>query len=337
MAYNSNPPKQQYTANVGQTAFPFLFKIFFDTDIKVYLTPLATGVTAQLTLTTDYTVAISGDDGGEVTLLAGLATGDILVLQRELSIDRLVDYQTNGDLLAETLNNDQDYQTYLVADGTAKLEDTFSIESGTPNIDTTLPSPVTDAYIKWNTAGNALENDTESPSWATATELSKWEAVAAQMTSDSYATEPEDVFVKLWTSDGDGTYSSTDTTEYSSLHWAAKADASPGPYLPLDGTSPMTGAIQLAGGSEGAVKFSTLWYAGLLPLSNAFAIHDETNDVSSIRINIGSKPLLLDTTNISWDGSPILTTTNGSLLPTSDPLVVGSFWNNAGIVTVSAG
>jgi len=51
-----------------------------------------------------------------------------------------------------------------------------------------------------------------------------WEAEASRLTSNSYAAEAEDVFVNIWTSDGDGTYTSTPTTEYSALHWAAKAE-----------------------------------------------------------------------------------------------------------------
>ncbi|MCK9332538.1 MAG: hypothetical protein M0Q19_05090, partial [Candidatus Cloacimonetes bacterium] len=48
------------------------------------------------------------------------------------------------------------------------------------------------------------------------------EAEANQKTADSYATEAEDTFVKVYTSNGDGTFTATDTTEYSALHYAAK-------------------------------------------------------------------------------------------------------------------
>lgn len=50
-----------------------------------------------------------------------------------------------------------------------------------------------------------------------------YEAEAQKLTADSYATEAEDVFVKIYTSNGDGTFSHTNSTEYSSLHWATKA------------------------------------------------------------------------------------------------------------------
>ncbi len=58
---------------------------------------------------------------------------------------------------------------------------------------------------------------------ATNAQLRAWEAQAIKMTADSYATEPEDTFVKVYTSNGDGTFSSTPTTEYSALHYASKS------------------------------------------------------------------------------------------------------------------
>lgn len=55
---------------------------------------------------------------------------------------------------------------------------------------------------------------------------SQYEATAAKMTADSYAVEPENTHVKSYTSNGDGTYTATDTGDYSALHWAAKSEAS---------------------------------------------------------------------------------------------------------------
>jgi len=54
-------------------------------------------------------------------------------------------------------------------------------------------------------------------------QLEVWKAEAEAMTSDSYATEPEDVNVKIYTSNGDGSFTPTDTGDYSSYHWAQKA------------------------------------------------------------------------------------------------------------------
>jgi len=62
-------------------------------------------------------------------------------------------------------------------------------------------------------------------SHANDSQLRAWEAEAEKKTADSYANEPEDTFVKRYTSNGDGTFTATDTTEYSALHWKNKAAA----------------------------------------------------------------------------------------------------------------
>ena len=77
-----------------------------------------------------------------------------------------------------------------------------------------------------STAADAVTtnaNAATSTTNATEAQLDAWIAEAQRMTADSYATEAEDVFVKTYTSDGDGTFTASTTTEYSALHWAAKA------------------------------------------------------------------------------------------------------------------
>jgi hypothetical protein len=54
-------------------------------------------------------------------------------------------------------------------------------------------------------------------------QLAVWNAQAWELTAQSYATEAEDTFVNTVTSDGDGTFTYTPTTDYSALHWQAKA------------------------------------------------------------------------------------------------------------------
>lgn len=95
------------------------------------------------------------------------------------------------------------------------------------------------------------------------TQLKVWEAEAEQLTANSYAVEPEDVFVKVYTSNGDGTFTATPTTDYSALHHQTKGlaqDAST--KLPKDGSEPMTGTLvapsitSLDGGTDG-IKLNT--------------------------------------------------------------------------------
>lgn len=57
-----------------------------------------------------------------------------------------------------------------------------------------------------------------------AAQLKAWESEASQLTSDSYATEAYNVPVKVYTSNADGTFTITNTTEYSALHWRTVAE-----------------------------------------------------------------------------------------------------------------
>lgn len=81
----------------------------------------------------------------------------------------------------------------------------------------------TNATNASNSAAAASSSETNASTSETNAQLSAWEAEAERMTADSYATEPEDVFVKVYTSNGNGTFTATPTTEYSSYHWNAKS------------------------------------------------------------------------------------------------------------------
>lgn len=131
MAFNSNSGKQAFSATAAQTDFDFNFKIYDgETDIKVYLTPVGNEPddTADILIFgTDYTVSINGDLGGTVTILAPATLNDVVVLLRDLPATREISYVTQGDLRAETINIDQNYQTYLIVDSLVALAATLKL------------------------------------------------------------------------------------------------------------------------------------------------------------------------------------------------------------------
>ena len=187
MAFNTNNLPAEYVASAGQTVFPFTFKIYKNTDILVYKTPngqLANDVNDLLTLSTQYTVTIEGDTGGSVTLLSPTTNGDRITLLRVLPIIRDVEFQTNGDMLASTLNQDQNYQTYVLGDLDRKLQKTLRLPDSSQGLDAQLPSPSPSNYIRWNTNGTALENDSVPPPYSTLAEA----AVASATTATNQAT-----------------------------------------------------------------------------------------------------------------------------------------------------
>ena len=261
MAFNSNTPRMEFTATAGQTEFVFNFKVFNTSDIAVYQTPTGQApddATDILIETTHYTVVIDGDNGGTVTLVSGATLNDSVTLLRDLPFTRETDYQTGGDLLEATLDEDQDYQTYLSQQLESSKGQFINLPASVQGVSASLPSPIADSYFKWNAAGDGIENDTTIPTNValavdsaaaalvsenaaatdlvltnadvvttgnnvTAAQLLEWEAEAERLTANSYATEAEDVFVNTYSSDGDGTFTATPSTEYSALHWAAKA------------------------------------------------------------------------------------------------------------------
>ena len=162
MSFNTNAGKMSFTATAAQTDFTFNFKIYETTDIKVYLTPVGQDpddAADILVITTDYTVAIDGDNGGTISLVSGATEDDTVVINRDLPATRDISYVTQGDLLADTLNEDQDYQTYLILDGFTALENsTMQLPTTVIGVSNIMPVPVAGLFIKWNATGDALIN-----------------------------------------------------------------------------------------------------------------------------------------------------------------------------------
>lgn len=191
MAYNTAEGRAEYTATSAQTDFPFSFKIFDTSNVVVFLTPYGSTPNDTddiLTEITDYTVTISGDNGGLIELVTPASTGDSITAVRSLPTTRETDYQNNGDLYAEALDEDQNYQTYLIADAELNQSDrNLTIPVSTQGFDTVLPSPIADGYIRFAPDGKSIVNDDTVPTnvtlavdSATAAALSETNAAASE-------------------------------------------------------------------------------------------------------------------------------------------------------------
>ena len=106
MTVLDNAPRDQYTATSGQTVFPYTFEIAAAGDIKVLQngTLLNQGAGPG-----EYAVSGVGvDTGGNVTLVTGATSGDIITIYRDMAYERLTAYTNAGDFLAADVNNDFD-------------------------------------------------------------------------------------------------------------------------------------------------------------------------------------------------------------------------------------
>lgn len=95
-------PIARYLASGSQTVFIFPFPIFESTDLKVYIdgAPQISG----------FDIAGAGEtEGGTVTFSAAPASGAVVILERELPIERVTDYLEGGDFSAQSINNELDY------------------------------------------------------------------------------------------------------------------------------------------------------------------------------------------------------------------------------------
>ena len=105
--YNPNPGRQDF--QVQGITYYFNFQIWHPNDLKVTIDGQAVAFSVDIL-----------DQGGVVTLDYP-SNGAVISIQRDLPITREVDYITNGDLRADTLDHDQDYQTTLIQDLSTKV------------------------------------------------------------------------------------------------------------------------------------------------------------------------------------------------------------------------
>tara|TARA_R100001015_G_C4634554_1_gene201272 strand:- start:231 stop:1937 length:1707 start_codon:yes stop_codon:yes gene_type:complete len=115
MTVSSTTNKVSYSGNGSTTVFAYTFKIFADADLKVFIRSSA-GVETQKTLTTHYTVSNAGNaSGGNVTFTTGNtpASGETVVIQRELALTQGTDYVENDPFPAESHEDALDRLTFI--------------------------------------------------------------------------------------------------------------------------------------------------------------------------------------------------------------------------------
>jgi hypothetical protein len=125
MTVSAQTPITNTIAAIGATVFPFGFKIISAADLRVTVN----GVVK--TIGVHYTVSGVGvDTGGSVTFLVPMVGNERVSLARNMAYARVTDYQDLGDLLARTLNNDQDAPILMMQQLAAAIGSAINAESG---------------------------------------------------------------------------------------------------------------------------------------------------------------------------------------------------------------
>ena len=102
--------------NAAGQEVPFTFPITVTSDLVVMTRVTATGVEATLVETTDYTVEITGDAGGTVTMVSAIATTSQIHVIRVSPFTQILDLVANGTFNAENQEDAFDKATKLTVE-----------------------------------------------------------------------------------------------------------------------------------------------------------------------------------------------------------------------------
>jgi hypothetical protein len=157
------------SASAGQE-ISFSFPITDSSELTVKTRVTATGVEATLTETTDYTVSITGDTGGTVTLVDALAATSQAWVIRNTPKTQALDLEQGGAFSAENIEDAFDKNCRLTIDNNDSRTRSLRAPDTDPStLDMTLPNSVDRAlnYLMFDADGEPTAVSSVAPSTAT--------------------------------------------------------------------------------------------------------------------------------------------------------------------------
>lgn len=157
MTVSTTNSRVEYSGNGSTTVFAYTFRIFADSDLKVYLVDSA-GTATLKTLTTNYTVSGAGDaSGGNVTMGVAPTSSETLVIERSVAYTQSTDYVESDSFSAETHESALDRNTMLTQQNERDITRSMRLSKGTADtVSVELPAPVADQFILWNSDADGL-------------------------------------------------------------------------------------------------------------------------------------------------------------------------------------
>ena len=164
MAISSTANRSSTAGDGSATAFTFPYLFFAADDLKVILVVDSTGVETTKTLTTHYTVTGAGvAAGGTVTMGSAPASGETLVIIREEQFTQGLDLVENDPFPSDLVEQQLDTLTMLAQQVNTEVGRAVRLSDGdTTGADTTLATPVANAYLLWDSTGLSLTSSIDS-------------------------------------------------------------------------------------------------------------------------------------------------------------------------------
>ena len=134
-----NAPRISYSVAEGvtQTSFAVPFEFFNASDIKLYVD------TTLKTLVTNYTVSGgSGSTGTVTSSVTGIAGGSVVVITRDIALERTSDFPVAGSFNITSLNTELDRFVAIAADLKDNADRSLSAEDYDASVSLTIPTVV---------------------------------------------------------------------------------------------------------------------------------------------------------------------------------------------------
>lgn len=187
MTVSTTTTEVSYTGDGSTTAFPVTFQFFGTTttaELEVIERTIATGAEATKVNGTDYTVSGGNNATGTVTATTAPASTVQWVIRRNTTQTQETDYVENDAFPAETHEDALDRVTMISQEQERDLGDSFKYPATySGGASTAVPEPSAGKALKWNDAGDALENSDTDPDAAAAAAAASAVAAAASETA----------------------------------------------------------------------------------------------------------------------------------------------------------
>ena len=161
MAISSSTRKAgPFLGNDATTVFPFAFKVFTAADLRVVNTS-ALGIESDLVIDVDYTVSLNSnqdnDPGGSVTRLTALPTGQRLTITSDVEALQPLVLTNNGGFYPRVINDAFDKITIIAQQLIEQVGRSLKLPISS-SASATLPDPVANRLIAWNSSANGFTN-----------------------------------------------------------------------------------------------------------------------------------------------------------------------------------
>lgn len=157
MTISSTISRNDYIGSGTVATYSYGFKIFVKTDLKVTKKD-TNNVETVLTVDTDYTVSISANGTGSITLTAGsLPTNYLLTIRRVRLRNQETDIRNQGSFYPEIHEDAFDHFVMIDQQQQDEIDRSLKLSETTTGVNAAMPAPVALKWPRWNVAANALE------------------------------------------------------------------------------------------------------------------------------------------------------------------------------------